>query len=106
MVIVILRLKAQPEKCLELKQSLSALVGSTRKETGCLLCNSFQDIENDNGFSVIQMWQARRDLDAYMQSDLFNVLVGTGYLLIRPSEITINEVAHSTGWEAVEAVIS
>jgi hypothetical protein len=31
-------------------------------------------------------------------------LMGTKSLLSRPSEITMNEVSQSEGWEAVEAV--
>ncbi len=64
----------------------------------------FQNIENDNDFRLIQMWQTRDDLDDYMRSDLFNVLIGTRYLLSRPSEISVNEVAHLSEWEDAEAV--
>ena len=104
MVIVIIKMKALPEKCLEVKQTLLALVEPTRKEKGCLSHNILQDIENDNGFSLIQMWHTRADLDDYLRSDLFTVLIGTRYLLSRPLEITLNEVSHYSGWEAVEAV--
>ena len=103
MFIVIIKMDARPEKCLELKQTLLALVESTRKKKGCLSHNIFQDIENDNGLSLIQMWQTRGDLDDYLRSDLFTVLIGTRYLLSRPLEISMNEVAHSSGWEAIEA---
>lgn len=104
MVIVIIKLNAMPEKCLELKQSLMALIEPTRKEKGCLSHNIFQDIENDNDFSLIQMWQTRDDLDDYLRSDLFTVLIGTRYLLGRPAEISVNEVTLSSEWEDAEAV--
>jgi quinol monooxygenase YgiN len=104
MVIVIIKLNARSEKCLELKQSLLALIEPTRKEKGCLGHNIFQDIENDNDFSLIQMWQTRGDLDDYLRSELFTVLIGTSYLLSRPSEISVNEVTRTSGWEDVEAV--
>ena len=104
MVIVIIKFNARPEKCLELKQSLLALIESTRKERGCFSQNIFQDIENDNSFSLIQMWQTRDDLDDYLRSDLFTVLIGTRYLLSRPSEFDVHEVTHSSGWEAAKAV--
>jgi quinol monooxygenase YgiN len=104
MIIAIIKMNARPEKCLELKQSLSALIEPVRKEKGCLGLNIFQDIENDNDFSLIQMWQTRDDLDAYLRSDLFTVLIGTRYLLSRPSEISVNEVTHASEWEAAEAV--
>ena len=104
MVIVIMKMNAKPEKCLELRQSLSALVDPMRKEKGCLSHDIYQDIENENDFSLIQMWQTRGDLDNFMRSDLFNVLIGARYLLSRPSEFMVNEVTHSSGWEAAEAV--
>ena len=104
MFIVIIKLDALPEKCLELKQTLQALNKSTLKDKGCLNHTVFQDIESDNCFSLVQLWQNREDLDNHLRSDKFTVLMGTRSLLSQPSEITMNEVAHSTGWEAVEAV--
>jgi quinol monooxygenase YgiN len=104
LVIVIIKLNARSEKCLELKQSLLAMIEPTRKEKGCLGHNIFQDIENDNGFSLIQMWQSRDDLDDYVRSDLFTVLIGTRYLLSRPAKISANEVTHASEWEDAEAV--
>jgi quinol monooxygenase YgiN len=104
MVIVIIKLNAMPEKCLEFKQSLLAMIAPKQKEKGCLSHNIFQNIANDNGFSLIQMWQTRDNLDAYLRSDLFTVLIGTRYLLNRPAEISVNEVTHASGWKEVEAV--
>ena len=104
MVIVIMKLNVLPEKCLELKQTLLALIEPTRKEKGCLSHNVLQDLENDNGFSLIQVWQSREGLDAHLRSDRFTVLMGTRSLLSRPLEIMISKVSHSSGWEAVEAV--
>ena len=104
MVIIIIEMTALTEKRLELEQTLAALMESTRKEKGCLSHNVFKDIENDNSLSLIQLWQSREDLDDHLRSDTFTVLMGTRYLLNRPPEITMSEVSHSSGWEAVEAV--
>ena len=104
MFIVILKMNALPEKCLELKQTLQALSKSTQQEKGCLSHDGFQDVESDNCFSLVQVWRNREDLDDHLRSDKFTVLMGTRNLLSRPSEITMNEVTHSAGWEAVEAV--
>jgi quinol monooxygenase YgiN len=104
MVIVIMKLNVLPEKCLELKQTLLALIESARKDKGCLSHNVLQDLENDNGLSLIEVWESREDLDHRLRSDKFTVLMDTRSLLTRPPEITMNEVSHSSGWEAVEAV--
>lgn len=104
MFIVIIKMNALPEKCLELRQTLQALNESAQKEKGCLSHDVFQDIESDTSFSLVQFWQNRENLDDHLRSDKFTVLMGTRSLLSRPSEITMNEVVHSAGWEAVEAV--
>jgi quinol monooxygenase YgiN len=104
MVIVIIKMKALPEKCLEFRQTLQALMQPTRKEKGCLSHNVYQDIECNNSFSLFQAWASRSDLDDHLRSDRFTILIGTKSLLSRPPEITINEVLNSSGWEAVEAV--
>jgi quinol monooxygenase YgiN len=80
------------------------LIEPTRKEKGFLSHNVFQDIENDNNLCLFEIWESQADLDDHLRSDTFTVLMGTRYLLNRPPEISISEVSHSSGWEAVEAV--
>ena len=104
MIIVIIKLDARPEKWFELKQSLLAMIEPTKKEKGCLSHDIFQNIENDNDFSLIQMWRTRDDWDNYLRSDLFTVLIGTRYLLSRPSELSVNDVTHASEWEDAEAL--
>ena len=106
MIIVIMKMKAQPEKCLELKQTLLALSEPTRKEKGCVSHSVFQDIENEYSLSLIQAWESRADLDDHLRSDRFTVLIGAKSLLSRAPDITMSEVARSSGWEAVEAARS
>ena len=101
MVTIIIEMKALPEKHLELKQTLEALMESTRKEKGCLSHNVFKDIENDNSLSLVQLWQSREDLDDHLRSDRFTVLMGTQSLLSRPPEFTMGEVTTWSGWKAV-----
>ena len=105
MVIINIRMNALPEKCLELKQTLLALVESTRKKKGCLSHEVLQDMENDNGLSLIDVWDSRGDLDDHFRSAQFKVLMGTRSLLSRSPEITMSEEASiSSGWEALEKI--
>jgi quinol monooxygenase YgiN len=105
MVIVIIKMNALSEKRLELKQTLQALIEPTREKKGCLAHNVFQDLENDNGFSLIEMWNSREGLDDHLRSDQFTVLMGARSLLRRPPEITVSEVGFQLSeWEAVEAI--
>ena len=104
MVIVVIKMDAKPEKILELKQTLQAMIEPTRKNSGCLSHYVYQDIENDNSLSLIQIWERQADLNRHLRSNLFSVLMGTRSLLKQAPEITLNEVSSTAGWEAVEAV--
>lgn len=96
MIIAIIKLKALPEKCLELQQTLLALTNYTRNEKGCLDHHAFSDIEHNNNFTLFQQWVDREALDKHLCSDRFAVLMGTRSLLIRPPEIIINTVSESS----------
>jgi quinol monooxygenase YgiN len=93
MPVVIIKMTALPEKCLELKQTILALIEPTRKEKGCLRCDVFEDIENENSFCLVEYWESRKDLDDHQRSDRFAVLMGTRSLLSTEPEIMINEVS-------------
>ena len=95
MIIFNMKMIALPEKSIELKQTLLALVEPTRKEKGCLACDGFQDIENQNEFCLIEHWESRKDLEEYQTSDRFAVLVGARSLLDREPEFMVNEVISS-----------
>ena len=97
--MVIVKMNVRPMKCLELKQTLLALSGPTRKDKGCLSHNVFQDIEDDNSITLVGQWESRKDFDDHMGSDRFTVLMGTRSLLSCPPEITINTVSHSSELE-------
>jgi len=96
MIAAIIRLNALPEKSLELKQTLLALIEPTRNEKGCLSHHVFRDIEHEDNFTLFLQWVNREALDKHLCSDRFTVLMGTRSLLIRPPEIIINTVSESS----------
>jgi quinol monooxygenase YgiN len=75
-----------------------------RKEKGCMSCYFYQDVENENIFSVIEEWKTQEKLDSHLKSDMFSALIGTKSLLVEPAEINIKAVSYTAGMEAVEKV--
>lgn len=96
MIVAIIKMRALPEKCLELKQTLLALAEPTRNEKDCLDHHVFQDIEQENSFTLFQQWLSRDALEKHLCSERFTVLMGTRSLLIHPPKIIINTVTEST----------
>jgi quinol monooxygenase YgiN len=102
-IIVMLTMNAFLDKQAEIMQTLLSMIEPTENERGCLSCNGFLDIEDKNVFSLIEEWETREDLDHYIKSDRFSVLLGTKILLCEPPQIQIHTVSHSEGMETVKA---
>jgi len=105
-IIVRITMNVLPEKQLEITQTLLSMIKPTQNESGCQSCHVFRGIEDKNGFSLIEEWETREDLDDHIKSDRFSVLLGTKSLLREPPQIEIHTVSHSEGMEAIDAVRS
>jgi quinol monooxygenase YgiN len=103
MILVRITMHVLPEKRKEISQTLVSMIEPTCREEGCLSYRVYQDIEDQNVFNLIEEWRTRQDLDNYIRSDRFGVLLGTRSLLAEPSEIKFHTVSHSEGAEAVKA---
>lgn len=99
MIIAMIKMKALPEKSLELKQTLLGLIEPTRNEKGCLSYHVLRDIEQENCFTLLHQWMSREALDKYLCSDPFAVLQGASSLLITPPQIITYMVSESLALE-------
>ena len=103
MIIVRMTMNALLEKRTEIMQTLLSMIAPTENESGCLSFHAFRDIEDNNGFDLIAEWKTREDLDHYIRSYRFSVLLGTKSLLCEPPQIEIHTVSHSEGMEVIHA---
>ncbi|MCJ7541300.1 MAG: antibiotic biosynthesis monooxygenase [Desulfobacterales bacterium] len=104
MIIAKIIMNALPEKRKEVFQTLLSMIEILRQEKGCRSCQVFQDIEDENVFSVVQKWETREDLEQHMRSDRFSVLLGTNILLKKQQDIRIHTVFHTEENAIVNAV--
>jgi quinol monooxygenase YgiN len=104
MIVVRIVMNVLPEKHKEVMQTLLSMIESPGKDSGCLNYGIFCDIEDKNVFNLISEWEARQNLDHYIRSDLFSVLLGTKSLLCEPLKFQIFTVSDSEGIEAVNSV--
>jgi quinol monooxygenase YgiN len=102
-IIVRITMNALLEKRTEVMQTLLSMIEPTENERGCLRCHIFRDLEDKNGFGLLVEWETRNNLDDYIRSDRFSVLLGTKSLLCEPPHIEIHTVSHSEGMETVNA---
>ena len=104
MIIVKIIMNALPEKRKEVLQTLFSMIEGIRREKGCRSYQVFQDIEDENAFSLVHTWETREDLEYHMRSDRFSVLLGTNILLNKKQDIQIHTVLHTEEKEIVNAV--
>ena len=102
MILVIMEMTVLPAKRKEFSQTVHALIRAIRKEKGCIKCSACKDIEDEKAFCMIQGWETQKELDRYLLSDLFEVLLGTKNFLSEPCEIKFHTVSSTTGIEAVK----
>lgn len=104
MIVVRIIMNVFPEKQKEVMQTLLSMIEAPGKESGYLSYGIFCDIEDKNVFNLISEWETRQNLDHYIRSDIFSVLLGTKSLLCEPLKIQIFKVSDSEGIEAVNSV--
>jgi quinol monooxygenase YgiN len=88
MILMNILMKVLPEKRKELVQVLSSLVELIRKEKGCKSCNFYCKSEDENELCLLGEWEAKENVDAFVQSDPFKVLLGAMSLLKKSHELT------------------
>jgi quinol monooxygenase YgiN len=103
MIVFRTTMNVLPEKQKEVLQTLISLIEPPGNKSGCLSYGIFCDIEDKNSFNLISEWETRQDLDHYISSDIFTVLLGTKSLLFEPLDIQIFTVTDTEGIETVNS---
>ena len=98
-----IKMKAPIEKRKEILQTIKAILGSIRRERGCLSCNCYEDLEDESMFYFKEEWETRDDLDDHLKSERFGVLIGVMSLLKEDPEIRFDTIASSVGSEEIKA---
>ena len=93
MILVIIRMKVLAEKRKELSQTIVSLIGSLRTEKGCMRCDFYQSMEDENKLCILEEWDTRENLDSHLKSERFRVLRGAMNLLQEPYEMIVHSVA-------------
>jgi quinol monooxygenase YgiN len=104
MILVRIIMNVLPDKRKEVMQTLLSMIDMAGKEKGCLSYDGFCDIDGKTVFNLIEEWETREDLDRYIRSERFSVLLGTKSLLAKPMEMKIHTVSRSEGAEVINAL--
>lgn len=91
-VTVIAQVKAKPGMESRVRKELSSLVGSSRKDAGCLNYDLHQATDNPALFMFHENWASKAELEAHLQKpDLQATLARVGQMVAEPPQITLWE---------------
>jgi quinol monooxygenase YgiN len=92
-VTVFALVKAKPGMEETVKQELSALVGPTRAEEGCINYDLHQSLDHEGHFRFYENWTSKELLDRHLQSaHVTRFIAKADQLLAEPPEITLWEM--------------
>lgn len=99
-----LKMTIPPEKRKEVLQTFRAILNPIRSEQGCVSCNCYVDVEEENCVLFMEEWNTEKDLDAHLTSVHFGVLVGAMKLLNKEPEIRFSTIAATASAPVAVAV--
>jgi len=82
-----MHMKVSSRKRKELSQAITSLLKSVRSKKGCIRCDFFHGMENENIFCLLQEWETLENFAKYRKSECYKVLQGAMHLLEEPCEI-------------------
>ena len=93
MIIVTLRMTVRPDKRHDFTEPIRGMLGPTRAERGCIRYCLYEDIENNNTFTLVEEWKTLDDLDKHVRTDNYQRLLELMDLLSEPCELRFSTVS-------------
>lgn len=84
-----IKMKGRPEKRTEILQTINGVSDQVKLKKGCLGVNCYQDVNDENTFYLVDKWKTKIDMDEYLISNLFAVLLGIQTILLETPEVKI-----------------
>jgi quinol monooxygenase YgiN len=101
MVISTLRIVMVPQSRAEIIRTLTAQLGPTRVQPGCLRCDLYRDVEDQGAITLVEEWESQADLDLRLRSEDYRSVLGAIELAQEPPAIHFDTVTRRAGLEIV-----
>jgi quinol monooxygenase YgiN len=102
MIIVTISLIVWPEKRQEFLQTIRSLNREIATFQGFKQSRLYQDLDHANSFTLVEEWETEKDLDNFIRSDRFSVLVGALRVLGEKAEIKYDLIPHAGRMKELE----
>ena len=87
-------------------QLLRGLLEPTRVRTGCIAYHIYQDVKDEDVFTIVEEWKNRNTITQYLKSDDFMKLFSSiDILCSQAPDVKFYTVSVSAGIEIIESAL-
>ncbi|HQH71220.1 MAG TPA: antibiotic biosynthesis monooxygenase [bacterium] len=104
MVLFLLKIYPSPSHRREVLDILRHVVGPTSIQPGCLACEIYEGMEDDQTILFLEQWESLIHIQPHIQSALFVRLLAAMELSATQPMIRFCEISQIQGIELVEAL--
>jgi quinol monooxygenase YgiN len=101
MVISTLRIVTVPQSRADVVRTLTAQLGPTRVQPGCLRCDLYRDVEDQGAITLVEEWESQADLDLRLRSEEYRAVLAAIELAQKQPVIHFDTVIRRAGLEIV-----
>lgn len=103
MILSTIRMVTSPKKRNEALKILKMTAQYCRLQPGCLACDIYEDLQDENILMFRQAWQTKTDMDQHLRSDEYRNVLLVMEMAEKEPEIRFDTISDSSGIETVEA---
>jgi quinol monooxygenase YgiN len=105
MIVISIGLDIAPERIKEFLEQLVVICERVSLENGCISCGLFMDPSDENRYRLIGKWSEEEDLENYMQSEEFNLLLTVLSFLKKQPRMRLDVLPHITKRKTLHEVV-
>ena len=102
MIVATIRMTIPPQKHGEALKILRSMGELCKDDPGCLSCNIYGDLQEQNVLMLEEVWKSEEDLDLHLRSDEYRNLLLVLEMARKQPEIRFDTISSSTGIETIE----
>jgi len=102
MVLATVRMRIPAKKRDEALRILRSVSDRCKDHSGCLGCNIYEDVQEDNVLMFEEMWRNEEDLEGHLRSKEYRNVLLVMEMALKHPEVRFNTVSTSTGIETIE----
>jgi quinol monooxygenase YgiN len=98
MIVVIGRVRTEPDKRAELVRIGQTLAAASRTEPGCISYRLYEDTEIENEFVFLEEWESDEALQQHLAtSHIAEFMRAVPATIVAPPDVKFHLIAHSRG---------